>query len=347
MRVKRRLVYQLASEPEVVTWAMTSKVIRRGGFLIEKVKRTPAIFESLSRGNLAAHGPATAIRIVQAAIREGQTVLSGTITRIVEHCVAKQDYKAAIKLLDAILLGWDSDSVPTAITYTPDVRYALYRLLALCGVDSTNTDRGHTLHPRLNGVALQNLLRHVQLESLSNSITYAADQLHKASVALVGPNIAKNSVPCKTPPRDNYRAFSLAGVPTAVHILEGLSQTQKRQDRSIGKRVSDCRQIRLYGIEARLAVQALWVENASEHYELNIALYDKLSERSKREYIALCMVNSKTPSSTFSKLSTLSRLEAQDQAAKTRLQPRWHSVNGLQARTKEEVAFQKLMLKTA
>jgi hypothetical protein len=347
MRVKRSTVYELAKDPEVINWAMTKKVVRRGGFLIEKVQRTPGIFESLSRGNLAAHGPTTAIRIIQAAIREGQTVVSGTITRVVEYCVAKQDYKAGGKLLDAILLTWDSGDTPSVIEYTPDVRYALYRLLALCGINPDALDHKHNLHHRLDHEALQRLLRHVQLESMSNAIDHTTDLIQQATVALCSP--ATPEVPANSVLRRkvSQKDVKLSGVPTAIHHFHRLSQNQQRQIRSIGKRLIDCRQISMSVIEARLIAHAQWVDAAAEETALNIALYDRLSDKSKREFVALCVVNTNSPKATFSRLDMLSELKVKDERTRARLRPRWHSLNGIGARTSDEMAFEKLILKTA
>jgi hypothetical protein len=347
MRIKRSTVYELAKDPEVIKWAMTNKVVRRGGFLIEKVKRTPSIFESLSRGNLAAHGPATAIRIIQAAIREGQTVVSGSITRIVEHCVTKQDYKAGAKLLDVILTNWDNGDVPSVIECTPDIRYALHRLLALCGIDAARLDRKDTLHSRLNYKALRNLLRHMQLESLSTTIDLAADRIQEALAALIPPIDPEVPITGEVSRKISRPSINVSGIPTANHNLHRLSQTQQRQMRSIGKRLTDCRQIRMSAIEARLIAHAQWVDAAAEETALNIALYDKLSDKSKREFVALCTVNTNSPKPGFSRLDTLSELEAKDERTRARLRPRWHSLNGIGARTRDEMAFEKLILKTA
>ncbi|KAG9228144.1 hypothetical protein BJ875DRAFT_478233 [Amylocarpus encephaloides] len=342
MRIKRSTIFALAEDINIQKWALSNKVIHRGLFLSQKVDRDSDIFEALTRGSLGMTGPASAVRFIRAALREGQMVFSQTIFRVVEYCVMNRDYKSGIKLLDAILSFWEDGRTRSPINYTPDVRYALYRLFALCGIDPS-ANLNQSLHKMLSQEALRSLVRHMQLESLSDSLDYAATRISAVKTLVdFTPEPSDLATKQDSAPRDD----ASEGVQKAIKTLKKHAKTEKWRAASHELRLMQTRWIRFMGIEARLTTRAKWIASAAEESDLTIELYSRLSEKSKREFVALCLVKSST-AGHLNRLNLLSRLEKRDEEINARLLPRWHSVKGLEVSTESEAMLKKLILKTS
>ena len=94
--------------------------------------------------------------------------------------------------------------------------------------------------------------------------------------------------------------------------------------------------------------QAQWADAVGEQTGLNLMLYERLSAKSKREFIALNSDNAEVKKPLdLNRLSLLSKLEVKDAEVKARLEPRYHSVNSSKAVGEEELILPELVWKNA
>jgi len=167
MRIKRRHTNDLWRK-SVKIWATTNKVILREAHLYQKMPRGAVIFDSLICGSLEMQSVRSAIRHVRAAFKEGCEVTAETLCKVIKGCLVEFDRLAGISLLRAIL-GWSvSYDIPTAF-YSKAVRSHVYRLLSLCGISPTLGSQ-QILPLRLPRDALERLLRHMSIESITESV---------------------------------------------------------------------------------------------------------------------------------------------------------------------------------
>ncbi|KAE9380198.1 hypothetical protein N431DRAFT_432481 [Stipitochalara longipes BDJ] len=167
MRIRRRHTDDFWKQ-DVKNWALTKKVILREAHLYQKMPRGAAIFDSLICGSLEMETVRCAIRYVRAAFREGCEVTSETLCKVIKGCLVAFDRLAGISLLRAIL-GWIvSYDIPTNF-YSKAVRSHVYRLLSLCGISPTLGSQ-QILPLRLPRDALEQMLRHMSIESIAESV---------------------------------------------------------------------------------------------------------------------------------------------------------------------------------
>jgi hypothetical protein len=177
MQIRRRLIYALDS-PEVKQWALTAKVIHRGPYLYEKFPRNSRVFNALIQGSLEFNATKPAILFVHAAIREGQQINPQTLLKLVNNCTANRAVKIGWSLLSTILSEWETNVFPIAVDYCMAVRYAIYQLLSLCGINFLPFLEGRGPLENAGGLAittrhrvlLETMLNHMRIERLVDRV---------------------------------------------------------------------------------------------------------------------------------------------------------------------------------
>jgi hypothetical protein len=246
MRVRRRSLEHLV-HPETAKWALENKVSLRPPFLIQRFPRNATIFNSLIQGSLNLIKDKSAIRYIRAAIREGYRVDSATLVRTAKACLEKVDYIAGRLLLSAILWQWNH--FPDALQLSKDVRYAIHQLLALCAVDPNSA-----FHESLQG-----FMRHVKLESISDSIDRFASLLSSVETLL---NVTSSQQPNKDAKISDQRfdselsekcpRVSVRDVDLALRILNEASKRERKRNRRGKRGAAHCRLQTVRILEAKV-----------------------------------------------------------------------------------------------
>ena len=172
MHIMKRPLFTLAFWP-VRKWALENKVIHRNGFLIQKVPRNSRIFNSLIEGFLSQANKLSAIRSIDAALREGHSVRPDLFYRTAKACIDDVDCYAAERLLYAILLQWERTVSPDhGIEYDLVSRSAIYQIIGLSRIDIDSTE-ALPFDPRKRHVtreSLRRFIRHMRITSLAESV---------------------------------------------------------------------------------------------------------------------------------------------------------------------------------
>ena len=205
MRMRKRSLDSLC-KPQIQEWAMTTKVLQKGGYLREKIPRDSNIFDSLINGFLELDLLKSAVRYLRAALREGMQVSSKTLLRVVEECTRVLDYEAGLLVLRALLRQWEEDSSST-ILYSSQARLAVHRLFGLCGI-KPSLDSRRLLPRNVSRIAVVNLQRHMTIQSIEDKIDRFAERIMSVETALVGSQ-AKNG----------FRPTSVEYITKALSIL--------------------------------------------------------------------------------------------------------------------------------
>ncbi|KAF4626921.1 hypothetical protein G7Y89_g11237 [Cudoniella acicularis] len=284
MKLKRMPLDYVFNEefPNQTQWAMTHKVIHRGNWLYQKMDRTTGLFDTLLNGALELNALSYAVRFIRAALREGHEVQTPTLVRAIQACVIRSDYKAGIKLLNAILSAWEESLHSKPVQLTSDLRWGLHRLLALCGFDSSTKFQAlPSLHPIISQEVLRTLLRHMRLESISDSLGVIADRLCCVELALTRHEDTESIGSTDEP---NHSSAGDEAFKEARGLLNQYSKTDKWHVRRQEARLTERRRIILQSISARLANQAKWIEGAVEETKILFSIYRKLSAESRKTY---------------------------------------------------------------
>ena len=283
VRIKRRPL-SILPIPSIQDWAMSNKVIHRNGFLIQKMPRNNQIFDSLIQGCLKLADISSAVRYFRAALREGCHVKSGILYRIADACVKKLDYKAGRSLLYTVLLQWEGgNSLDHPIEYCRTSRYAIYQILALCRVNLHSTEK---LPVKSSREALQGLLLHMKIKSVTESVERSSERLslienllkprstEDLAQELKTHTFALRLLGSQTFPDSAYERFDLA-----VQILKQASLYEVGRDKRTKQRKTKAR---LQALEATLLAQ-LKDFKSMQQMLLPIS-YNRLSPGSKSKY---------------------------------------------------------------
>ena len=184
MRMRTREVGDM-SRWHVQEWATTRKVILKKGLLREKVPRDSTIFDSLINGFLELDMVRAAMCYLRAALREGMHVSSSTLLRLVQTCASTLDYKTGLSVL-RLLLGYCQRS-SEQVVYNSQARLAVHQLFGLCGINPS-LDSTTQLPHGVSQTALQNLQRHMAMQSLEDAMDHFAARLMKVRDLLVNSN---------------------------------------------------------------------------------------------------------------------------------------------------------------
>ena len=183
MRVGMRSI-KLLYLPAIQSWAMEQKVLHRNGHLIRKAPRDSSIFDSIIRGCLMTKAVKKAKNYLTTALRDGQQIRSEWIYDVAMACVQEPDIQASRSLLQAILSFWRDDEGNPVLAFPRKVRYAIYQLLGLCGIDVTN---GTTVVKHFHVVcaeSLQNFLLHLKMESIKERLLESAEWISQLQFTL-------------------------------------------------------------------------------------------------------------------------------------------------------------------
>lgn len=232
--------------PAVREWALTNKVCHRGAYLFQKADRTPTIYQALIKGAFELKGLRPTIRYIKAALRDGHSVSSQTIYRVVEACLARMDYRAGRYLLEALLSAWETG--PNSIMeFTADLRLALHQLFALC-----NIHPDPKLSPRLPRVmsrhrdSLRRLLRWLQVLSIEDSVNRCEHLVSSLREAL-----EKTNAPSREQPRV-HGSLDVGSIEDAFVLIDTALFKERRREKNRKLRDVEARAIRLQTLDAEL-----------------------------------------------------------------------------------------------
>ena len=295
MRIGKRALCLLPI-PGVQKWATANKVIHRAGSFIHKVPRTSKIFESLIQGSLRMTSLTSAVRYIRAALREGAPLKSEIIFEVMRACVTEADYRAGKSLLTTILSQWECGAIFPDVAYSKDVRWCIYQLLHLCGID-LSLELKQKLPIKASRDALQSMLRHLRLESVADSIHQFAARLSAVDEVLEVPHFQPISRPLKDRDRnkDEKRGHIVngEGVEQACNILQTASKIERRRLTLKKRSLARAQFLKLQVIESRLATVAKRIKTYER--QLLFILFHRLSWRGQLEYLrALRKNQSKT-----------------------------------------------------
>jgi hypothetical protein len=247
MRIKKRHVSDL-SYPGTLEWALTKKVIRRDAHLYQKMPRGIEIFDSLIRGSLEMMGVRCAIRYVRAALREGYEVKPKLLCSVIRACLIQLDFQAGISLVRAILSR--TEQTDLSPTFNSEVRHYIHELLNFCGL-SSSSNLHQDLPFRVSGDALQKLLRHMQIESITDSVEQLGNRISTLKNMLCVAGIQSSRCLQQSSTRSN-----LAPVNRAIKLLEAEHRKDLKRARRRQKYQAARRWVRLQSLESMLATHA-------------------------------------------------------------------------------------------
>jgi hypothetical protein len=276
LRIKRRHLKDLWIR-SIQEWALTNKIILREGHLYQKMPRANAIFDSLIRGSLEMKGVRCAIRYVRAALREGFNVTSETLCTVIKACLTQLDFGAGISLLRA-MLSWTESADFSTTFYSNEMRHHLYGLLSLCGISSSPNSQ-QNLPPKLPGDVLETMLRHMQIESITDSVGRFANRISSLE-----------RVFCVTETQslmnlsNNDKSSSKHGeVKRALRLLWQMDREDKRRAVRKPRMAAAGRWIRILSLQSMLDVHATQITRRQT--QLLPIIFARLSTEEKDEYV--------------------------------------------------------------
>jgi hypothetical protein len=276
MRIRRRHTDDLWI-PGIKDWALKSKVILREAHLYHKMPRGAAIFDSLIHGSLEMNGIRSAVRYVRAAFREGFEVTSETLCSVINRCVQNFDHLAGISLLRAILWWTAWNDFPPMFS-SKTVRAVMYKLLNLCGIDSSLGSQ-QTLRLNLPGELLERMLRHMRIESVADSVEHFAELISSLEKMFCAPeNQPSTVVPWNESFMSDYDRTR-----EAIELLRRAKGWDMIRNRRMRQRAAEGRWMRLRAFEYRLGGSAQRI-NAGQSELLRIA-FAGLSPERKKHYL--------------------------------------------------------------
>ena len=265
LRIKKRTIESLC-KPKEQEWALTSKVLQKGGYLREKVSRDSDIFNSLINGCLEFDKLRSAIRYFRAALREGVHVSSETLCRIVMDCAKVLDFKAGLLVLQALLRHWDG-RLSSEIPYSRSTRWAVRRLTCLCGIEPA-LNVTTPLPGNISRAAMVNLQRHLVIASLEEKLHNIST--HIASLDAMLAHVANTSGDTRT--AYIRKTFSMLHKASALERVQILRSEKHYQEEAALRK-------------ARMGDEKDWVATQ----------YRKLSAMGKKQYDVVIKSNPTLP----------------------------------------------------
>lgn len=183
MRIRQRHGSDL-SDPNVEFWALNNKTIHRDGFLRLKTPRARPIYNSLILGSLEFNHVRAAVRHARNCLREGCEISTDTLCTVIKRVVGRLDAYAGASLLRALASQWEDGSIVTLTVYTKELRYRLYQLLLLCGIDPDSRRSWKCLPDRVSPTALSHILRRMKLDTFADAIERSASFILRLDTTL-------------------------------------------------------------------------------------------------------------------------------------------------------------------
>ncbi|KAL2068864.1 hypothetical protein VTL71DRAFT_15202 [Oculimacula yallundae] len=242
--------------PNVRKWALAHDTIHRNGALHAKAPRDAAIFDSQIMGGLKFHGLQAATREIRSAFRHKRPVHQDTLCAVLRVCIDQASFGDGLTLIRSILDVWVRDIGHLITVYSDDLRRLIYQLLAMCGIESSLNSKQHLrinlikhLPLRCSVEALQDLLHHMHLESISDAL----DSCSKFTSAMSQSLGLKASYEAG----DFQSQGSLAALPKpdidlAMRIIEDYANEQQVRLSNQSKLEIDSRWSRLQVLEGRI-----------------------------------------------------------------------------------------------
>jgi hypothetical protein len=296
MRLKKRALCLLPI-PAVQEWALANKLTHRAGCISQKTPRSTKIFESLIQGSLGMTSITSAVRYVRAALREGAQLKSEIIFEVMRACVNRVDYRAGKSLMAIILSHWEYGAVYPDIAYSAKVRYIIYQLLHICGIDpSLKLEK--RLPIKASQGALQNLLRHVRLESIADSIDRFTARLCALDDALGVSHLqptsqfTEDSVQSQAKRSCELLKSEPERIEQACKILQTASKIDRRRPAKKKRSLAQAQFFKLQVIESRLATVAERIYTYQK--QILFILFRRLSRRGQLKYLRRLRKNRST-----------------------------------------------------
>jgi hypothetical protein len=189
MRLRARHLSELG-DSKVQSWAQEWKVIHRNSFLISKMPRDAAIFNSLILGSLRVVGIRRAVMYLKAALREGCHISKDLFIRVAQVCLSERNKRAAVTLLSAIISRWHQCQGSWRLETYAGSREIILQLMDLCGIELSANDNQCLLGDlRKVGFHVFNAwLRAVRLEVLDGYIRRSAESIQGLEILLATPS---------------------------------------------------------------------------------------------------------------------------------------------------------------
>jgi hypothetical protein len=276
LRIKRRHINDLWVR-SIQEWALTNKVILRESHLYQKMPRGTAIFDSLIRGSLEMKGVRCAVRYIRAALREGSTVTSETLCTVIKACLTQLDFGAGISLLRAIL-SWSESADFSTTFYSNEMRHHLYNLLSLCGISSSPNSQ-QSLSPRLSEDVLQRMLRHMQIESIADSVQRFAKRISSLEMMFCVPE-SQSSMSLS---HNNKTSSKHDNVKRALRLLWQMGREDRRRLVRKPRMAAAGRWIRLQSLQSMLNFQSTQI--TKRQTQILPIMFARLSTERKNEYV--------------------------------------------------------------
>jgi hypothetical protein len=133
MRLKMRRIDTLKQNPRNQQWALTNAVVQRDNVLHQVFLRNGILFDALIKGYMELEALPQVLGQACAAIYHD------LLSPQTFYCLVKwldkgeSSFQAARKLLGAFVKRWMDENVPTEAMVDDRFRWAMYRLIALCG----------------------------------------------------------------------------------------------------------------------------------------------------------------------------------------------------------------------
>ncbi|TAQ89339.1 hypothetical protein B7494_g2315 [Chlorociboria aeruginascens] len=341
MKIRKEHISRLI-EPGVQKWALQNKVIHRNRWLIQKFPRSASTFECLIRNSLKLEDMSSVIRHFRSALREGQQINTELIYDIIKQLVDTLNWRAGLSFLHALLKQWETDN--PSVKFSKRIRFMLYQLFSLCGITLGLRSFHRAVHavhimgsekplpPKISRKALNNLLRYLQFESITDSIDRISTCLLSVDYALgiapfsyswsstaflpIESGIAAdvNLPPSKVSLILRYHQDTSKSFDRALAILERYPAREKWKLRKKAQQVVYNQMVLIQTIENKLSTLKTRIEVLQ--FKTASFSYDKLSEKYRVAYNSYSRASPWWPISR--KLRLLSALAKQDSAERHR-----------------------------
>jgi hypothetical protein len=184
MRTRKRHVDLLAWRPKLQKWVLNNRIVQKGPFLIEKFPRDIRVFDALIKGALKFNGATNAVYYIRQALAESQRVYSETLCSVIKSCLKEQNVNASVSLLRSILSTlWNEDAEASAIIFTRALRYCLYQLFHMCGIETILGPQAY-LPQDLRADMVQSMLRKMRIASVEDAVCRAEEYIETLELHL-------------------------------------------------------------------------------------------------------------------------------------------------------------------
>ena len=263
LRIRQRHTSELTNR-NVEFWASNNKTTHRDGFIRQKMPRARPIYNSLIVGSLEFQHIRAAVRHVRSALREGCEISADTLCAVIKCVVDRLDAYAGASLLRALASQWEDGSIVSMTVFTKDLRYRIFQLLLLCGIDADSVWSSKCLPSRVPPAALSHILRRMKLDTFADAVERSASFILKldAALGMSGLDLAH----AKLQPKTIAQESPTQRLDWALQIARKQNKVEEQRHARKLKSKHDGRQLRLQVLDNMVASGAVVV--LTRQYEL-------------------------------------------------------------------------------